>query len=42
MQPATDLRGVLKGVLRDHLGIGDGALAQMVFSDSAAVKALSG
>ncbi len=42
LKPTTDLRGVIKGVLRDHLGIGDRVLAQTVFPDSAAVKGASG
>jgi uncharacterized protein (DUF1501 family) len=35
LYPTRDLRAVLKGVLRDHLGIPQGALAQTVFPDSA-------
>jgi uncharacterized protein (DUF1501 family) len=35
--PTRDLRAVLKGVLRDHLGIPQGALAQTVFPNSAGV-----
>ncbi len=42
LKPTTDLRGVIKGVLRDHLGLGDKVLADSVFPDSAAVKAVSG
>lgn len=42
LKPTTDLRGLLKGVLRDHLGIPDGALARSVFPDSAAIKAVEG
>lgn len=42
LAPTTDLRAVLKGVLRDHLGIGDRALAQTVFPDSALVKPVAG
>ncbi len=38
LKPTTDLRGLLKGVLRDHLGIPDGALANTVFPDSSGVK----
>jgi uncharacterized protein (DUF1501 family) len=34
LRPTCDLRAVLKGVLRDHLGIPQGALAQSVFPDS--------
>jgi uncharacterized protein (DUF1501 family) len=40
--PTCDLRTVLKGVLRDHLGIPQGALAQTVFPDSAGVIAADG
>jgi len=41
LAPTTDLRAVFKGVLHDHLGIGDNALAQ-VFPDSAAAKPMKG
>jgi uncharacterized protein (DUF1501 family) len=40
LKPTADLRGLLKGVLRDHLGVPGGALASAVFPDSAAVKAV--
>lgn len=42
LKPTTDLRAVLKGLLRDHLRIDDKALAATVFPDSAAVKPLAG
>jgi uncharacterized protein (DUF1501 family) len=42
LKPTTDLRGVIKGTLRDHLGIADRVLSQTVFPDSATVKAMSG
>lgn len=42
LAPTRDLRSVLKGVLRDHLGVPDGALAASVFPDSATAKALDG
>jgi uncharacterized protein (DUF1501 family) len=42
LKPTTDLRGVLKGLLRDHLGLGDHVLAENVFPDSAAVKPMQG
>ena len=42
LKPTRDLRTVLKGVLRDHLGIPDGALAKSVFPESAASKTLDG
>jgi len=42
LKPTADLRGVIKGVLRDHLGLGDRVLADAVFPDSGAVKAVQG
>lgn len=42
LRPTTDLRAVLKGALRDHLGIEARALAEGVFPDSAAVRPLDG
>jgi uncharacterized protein (DUF1501 family) len=33
---------VLKGVLRDHIGVPDGALTGSVFPDSSAAKPLDG
>ena len=42
LKPTTDLRGVIKGVLRDHLGLGDKVLAEAVFPDSASVKPMQG
>jgi uncharacterized protein (DUF1501 family) len=42
LAPTRDLRAVLKGVLRDHLGIPDGALADVIFPDSAAARPLDG
>jgi uncharacterized protein (DUF1501 family) len=41
LKPTTDLRAVLKGVLRDHLRLPDQRLA-MVFPDSATAKPLAG
>jgi uncharacterized protein (DUF1501 family) len=38
LKPTTDLRAVLKGLLKDHLRVDDAALASKVFPDSAAVK----
>jgi uncharacterized protein (DUF1501 family) len=38
----TDLRAVLKGLLRDHLRVSDQALAANVFPDSADVHAMTG
>jgi uncharacterized protein (DUF1501 family) len=40
LRPTRDLRSVLKGVLRDHLGVSEAALARTVFPDSFAVKPL--
>lgn len=42
LAPTTDLRGVLKGALKDHLGLQQDALATSVFPDSAAVAPMTG
>jgi uncharacterized protein (DUF1501 family) len=42
LMPTTDLRAVLKGVLRDHLRADEKALAQTVFPGSEAVKTMPG
>lgn len=42
LRPTIDLRSIIKGVLRDHLGIGERVLAQTVFPDSATARAASG
>ena len=42
LKPTTDLRAVIKGVLSDHLGIGERVLAEAVFPDSAATRPLKG
>jgi uncharacterized protein (DUF1501 family) len=42
LKPTTDLRAVLKGVLKDHLRVPDRALAETIFPDSAAVRPLEG
>jgi uncharacterized protein (DUF1501 family) len=42
LKPTTDLRAVLKGVLRDHLRIDEKALADEVFPDSAAAVPFAG
>jgi uncharacterized protein (DUF1501 family) len=42
LQPTTDLRAVLKGVLRDHLGVSAATLDTAVFPDSRAVQAVEG
>jgi len=40
LAPTTDLRAILKGVLRDHLAVSEEALQRDVFPDSAAVRPL--
>jgi uncharacterized protein (DUF1501 family) len=42
LKPTLDLRALLKGVLRDHLGVADRALAGVVFPDSASIRAQDG
>jgi uncharacterized protein (DUF1501 family) len=42
LAPTTDLRAVIKGVLRDHLGLSERVLAESVFPDSAPVKGMNG
>jgi uncharacterized protein (DUF1501 family) len=42
LKPTTDLRAVLKGLLKDHLRIDEPALAGTVFPDSAALKPMDG
>jgi uncharacterized protein (DUF1501 family) len=42
LKPTTDLRAVLKGLLRDHLRVGERVLASTVFPDSADVTPTSG
>jgi uncharacterized protein (DUF1501 family) len=42
LKPTTDLRAVLKGLLKDHLRVDGTALAANVFPDSGAVKPMSG
>jgi uncharacterized protein (DUF1501 family) len=42
LKPTTDLRAVLKGLLRDHVRVDEQALASRVFPDSAAVKPMTG
>jgi len=42
LRPTTDLRAVIKGVLADHLGLSERALAETVFPDSAAAKPMKG
>ena len=42
LAPTTDLRAVIKGVLRDHLGLSERVLAETVFPGSAAAKPMPG
>jgi uncharacterized protein (DUF1501 family) len=42
LKPTTDLRAVLKGLLRDHLRVEESALASTVFPDSADVAPIAG
>jgi uncharacterized protein (DUF1501 family) len=42
LAPTRDLRSVLKGVLRDHLGLADAALGASIFPDSFAAQPLDG
>ena len=42
LKPTTDLRAVLKGLLRDHLRVDERALASTVFPDSIGVAPMAG
>jgi uncharacterized protein (DUF1501 family) len=42
LKPTTDLRAVLKGLLRDHLRVDERVLASTVFPDSTAVAPMAG
>jgi uncharacterized protein (DUF1501 family) len=42
LAPTTDLRAVLKGVLRDHLGLSERVLSSEIFPDSIAVWPMDG
>jgi uncharacterized protein (DUF1501 family) len=42
LKPTTDLRAILKGVLRDHLRVDERALASSIFPGSAMLKGLNG
>jgi uncharacterized protein (DUF1501 family) len=42
LKATTDLRAVLKGLLRDHLRVDEAALASKVFPESSAVKPVAG
>jgi uncharacterized protein (DUF1501 family) len=42
LKPTTDLRAVLKGLLKDHLGLSEPALAAQVVPDSGGVPPMPG
>ena len=42
LRPTADLRSVLKGVLADHLGLSNAALAEKIFPGSIGVKPMQG
>ena len=42
LQPTTDLRAVLKGVLKDHLRVEDQVLVTDIFPDSDGAKPMEG
>ncbi len=42
LRPTTDLRAVLKGLLKDHLGVSEPALSAQVFPDSDGVPPTPG
>jgi uncharacterized protein (DUF1501 family) len=42
LKPTVDVRAVLKGVMKDHLGLSDRVLANAVFPDSGAIKPMQG
>lgn len=42
LMPTADLRGLLKGVLREHLGLEGSVLGRDIFPDSEAVKPMEG
>ena len=42
LKATTDLRAVLKGLLKDHLRLDDDVLAAAVFPDSTAVQPMTG
>jgi uncharacterized protein (DUF1501 family) len=42
LKPTTDLRAVIKGVLKDHLRVNESALASSVFPDSGLLKPMTG
>jgi len=42
LAPTTDLRAVIKGVLRDHLGLSERVMTDAIFPGSATVKPMDG
>jgi uncharacterized protein (DUF1501 family) len=42
LKPTTDLRGVLKGLLKDHLRLDEALLASKIFPDSGRIKPMTG
>ena len=42
LKPTTDLRAVLKGLLRDHLRVDESKLAGVIFPNSAAIRPMDG
>ena len=42
LAPTTDVSAILKGVLRDHLGVCEQVLTAQVFPDSIGVKPIDG
>jgi len=42
LAPTTDLRAVMKGVLKDQFGLAERVLAEGVFPDSVAVRPMQG
>jgi uncharacterized protein (DUF1501 family) len=42
LKPTTDLRGVLKGLLRDHLGLSESVLNDAVFPESNQARPMTG
>ncbi|MEM6761823.1 MAG: hypothetical protein AAF615_03000, partial [Pseudomonadota bacterium] len=42
LMPTTDLRAVLKGALRDHLGLDRRRLSNVVFPETAGLRPMDG
>jgi uncharacterized protein (DUF1501 family) len=42
LKATTDLRGIMKGLLADHLGLAANTLSERVFPDSQDVKPMQG